>query len=114
MDYLLLYHFHFSPLKASYKKYINSVLKYIFHFLYYMTNIILVQIYESHIKISSFVEFFEKIIKSSYKLLKSPLSLEYWHQVWCTHLVKILKLKKLYSMSTILGTLISLCPISDL
>jgi hypothetical protein len=57
---------------------------------------------------------FEKIITSSFKLLKSPLSLEYWHQVWCTHLVKILKFKKLYSMATILGILMCLCPISDL
>ncbi len=43
------------------------------------------------------------MIKLSSKLLKSPQSLQYCHQVWSTHLVKILKCRKLYSMAIILG-----------
>ncbi len=81
---------------------ITSLLKYISHFSYSMT--CMAQAYSSPTKSSSFVEFFwRELIKLSSQLFKSPQSLQYCHQVWSTHLVKVLKCRKLYSMATILG-----------
>jgi hypothetical protein len=34
------------------------------------------------------LNFFEELIKSSFKLLKVSQSSQYYYQVWCTHLVK--------------------------
>jgi hypothetical protein len=93
VDCFVLYPFHSSPTILYKKSHITSLLKYISHFSYYMT--CMAEMYSSPTKSSSFVEFFwRKLIKLNSKLLKSPQSLQYCHQVWCTHLVKILKCKK--------------------
>ncbi len=67
-----------------------------------MMGIILVKIYSSYIKSSSFADFFEELNKSSSKLFTSPQSSQYCHLVWCTHLAKILNCKKLYFVTIIL------------
>ncbi len=103
MEYLFLYHFHFLP-KFSYKNIIyNLTLKYISHFSYFVAGIILVQIYHHIENIHLLLNTFEKLSTSSSKIFKFPQSSQHFHQIWCTHLVKILKCKKLYFVRTILG-----------
>jgi hypothetical protein len=74
----------------------------------FLINIILVQTYSSHIIFSSFVKF-EELSKSSSKLFKSPQNLQYCHQIWCKHFVKILKCQKLYCATTIYEIIMYLC-----
>jgi len=103
VEYLFLYHFHFSP-KFSYKNITyNLTLKYIFHFSYFVGSIILVQIYHHIQNIHVILNIFEELSTSSYKKFQEFQSSQYFHQIWCTHLVKILKCRKLYFVKTILG-----------
>jgi len=69
-EYLILYHFHFSP-KFSYKNITyNLILKYIYHFSYFVVSIILVQIYHHMQNIHLLLNSSKELSTSSSKIFK--------------------------------------------